>query len=203
MSTIEDLETRVKKLEVIVEEIDREKTDLVELNRQFEIKVSDLQSLERVNDQLNVKIRMLETQLRGMNETREGLREWLGLDLLEPDENMVESVVRRVMDSPNNNVNINVGQSDLVVEVHRETVTAEEASLRGMIGLLVGEGFFTKYKSARSVGRTLLQLGYKVTETSGSIIDELNWYTKQRIMIHDEKQGWMVKDARRVVVREK
>lgn len=96
---------------------------------------------------------------------------------------------------------VDVTESELEVQVHREKVTAEESTLRGQIALLIAEGEFDRYKSARSVGRALQQLGYKVSETSSSIISELEWFTQQRILKNVEGHGWIVKDKSRVVVK--
>lgn len=96
---------------------------------------------------------------------------------------------------------VDVTESELEVQVHREKVTAEESTLRGQIALLISEGEFDRYKSARSVGRALQQLGYKVSETSSSIISELDWFTQQRILKNVEGHGWIVRDKSRVMVK--
>ena len=87
---------------------------------------------------------------------------------------------------------VDVEEPQLEVRVHREKVSAEESTTRGQIALLINDGFFDAWRSGRAVGRGLNQLGYRVSETSSSILSELDWMTRQRILRHDPKAGWMV-----------
>lgn len=95
-------------------------------------------------------------------------------------------------------------EADLTVEISREKVTAEEATTRGQLALLIAEGEFKNGCTTTTVLKKVRNLGYPAKETQ--VQDELFWFAKQRILSHvlrgDGSHMWIVRDPSRIVVKE-
>lgn len=91
-------------------------------------------------------------------------------------------------------------QSELIVKVNRPPVYIDENTLRGQLALIISENLVDEYRSGAWIGKTLKNLGVNVQALSKttSLFKELDWYTSQRILIHDDARGWKVRDKTRI-----
>lgn len=202
MTTREELLRRIEALEEKAERL----SQVEEENKSLK---EELAKVEEIREDLLNDVKALQNQIQAFAGFRDALRTMVG-DILEERlqgiTDRFEERLQRLAEQasiPGSKLEVDVEQTVLEVNVHRETVTAEESTLRGQIALLIHEHYFDDtYRSGRSVGRELRNLGVNISETSSGIIEELNWFTRQRILLHDDKHGWKLANPDRVRVKE-
>jgi hypothetical protein len=126
--------------------------------------------------------------------------------LAKPDPNEVRHLVRQELAAlaPSRGLTVGRREVELVVNVSKETVEAEESSLRGQLALLIAEGELDKPQTPTTIARKLRNLGYTVKMSD--LQEELLWFTKQRILNHityaNGSHRYQVRDRTRIKLME-
>lgn len=215
VGTSDETKKLLESMKLTIEDLNKSRSDLQDVKKDLEKKLEDTQR-EAVSEK--DRSDKLVTKLVAYEAFRTALRDMVGLDLVESirpmlkdffkDEGffkeMAEKLSTLIQTSGSTGLVVDKTEADLEVVVHREKVTAEESTLRGQIAMLIADGELDKELTTRSVIARLKQTGWPAPEKG--VLEELTWYTKQRILAHDMKKdgshGWMVRDKERIRVRE-
>jgi hypothetical protein len=169
-----------------------------------------IEELEGICNEQESTIKVLDERAKGLEKELEvysGLREAFKVIIVEEAKYQVQKALASMpVAKSGSKLVVDVQEGELEVQVHREKVTAEESSLRGTIGLLILDGALDQWISARSVGKGIRDLGYQISEKNPQILDELMWFTRQRILEHQVTSAgahqFRVRDKSRVKVKE-
>jgi hypothetical protein len=181
----EERKQYLKKLEDAEKEVSR-------LNEEIATKEARLAQLE-------INIRTLENQVEGFRRFKEALNSLINPN---PPPDIV-NLVRSEISKMSGGLNIDKVENDLVVNVSRETVTADESTLRGQIGLLIADGEIDdRGLTTRTIAKKLRDMGYSAP--AQGLTEELMWFVRNKILSHvqraDGSHVYIVRDKSRVKV---
>jgi fructose-specific phosphotransferase system component IIB len=185
-----------------------------EVTNVYEARLQDaskrIEELEGTCNEQERTIKVLDERAKGLEKELEvysGIREAFKVIIAEEAKYQVQKALASMpVAKSGSKLVVDVQEGELEVQVHREKVTAEESSLRGAIGLLILDGALDQWITARSVGKGIRDLGYQISEKNPKILDELMWFTRQRILEHQVTSAgahqFRVRDKSRVKVKE-
>ncbi|MBI4128394.1 MAG: hypothetical protein HY459_05020 [Parcubacteria group bacterium] len=199
---------------------------ITELEKHIQTLNTDLDKERKVNHGLQQQVVWLKEEKEGALKMQDGLRKQLSemeakltnmgtvdkavatlvTDVVKEQVDKSKKEIMEAIHASGVGVEVARTEADLVVNVKRENVLAGESTLRGMVGLLVADGGLKEWSGARHVGKGLRDLGYSIGEKNPKIIDELLWFSRQKILDHrlqsDGSHQFKVRDRNRVKVNE-